>query len=178
MTVLNSAWVNGFAHKDGTARYCPLRGGKTSTKAFQVFFDVVSLTNKNKKKPEYSQSSKSSWPSSKYKDRPVRKKTIRGKLFASKPIINIPSLYSPLLLQNKRYSSLEGFQVDKYNIRTKSPTVGSPINDFDLTDWPHITKMKLYAHNCWCCHVYERKTSQWRFPQSHTHLLTNTHSSI
>lgn len=47
---------------------------QTSTKAFQVLFDVVLLTNY--KTPEYSQSSKSSWPSSKYKDRPVRKKLL------------------------------------------------------------------------------------------------------
>lgn len=41
---------------------------------------------------EYSQSSISSWPSSKYKDRPARIRELEGRIYSVKPVINIPSL--------------------------------------------------------------------------------------
>lgn len=80
-----------------------------------VCVNTTLLPNSNETdKLEYSQSSKSSWPSSKYKDRPARKRKLRGRKHTGKHVINISSLYTTTPLHHKRDSGLAGLQADNY----------------------------------------------------------------
>lgn len=101
-----------------------LKGGKTKLHMLAKEW-IHQCRFREQIKPQYLQSSKSSWPSSKYKDRPARIRQLEGK----SSVANVSSTYhpskTPLPRQNERSSGLAGLQADNYGDGTKSPSVYS-----------------------------------------------------